>query len=368
MREKKAVLSTGQGKKLGLLTLVCVLLLTAHTPAALAAEAPSPWAEEQVYAAIEAKLVPVRLQEDFTRAVTRAEFCALIVRMYESATGAPVSGRTGFADTSDVNVEKAAALGIVAGTGGGLFSPDATMTREQAAVMLVRLADVVGLPFPYKPADYADIDEISPWALESVGRAKAAGVMSGTGSFLFSPKTEYSVEQGIVTLYKLHNFLIAYNDEKERGYDGATTEIADQSTPLGAFPADEKSGVMRQYAEKVMELVNRERAREDLAPLVEVKALNQAAAIRAVELEKGISHQRPDGRLGPTVFKDLDIANKIRAENIAGNYRTPESVVEAWMNSPSHRAIIMDPRYTGQGVVVRLNSSGEMNWAHLFMG
>jgi len=165
---------------------------------------PSLWAQEQVNMAIAKGLVPGHLQSNFTQAATRAEFCALAVRVYEAVKG-EIAGRTRFTDTSDSNVEKAAFIGIVNGVGNNRFDPDAQLTREMAAVMLANLANAIGQPLPQKAPTFADNNEASAWALESIGRVQAAGVMSGTGDNMFSPKQPYTREQSIITVMRVFN-------------------------------------------------------------------------------------------------------------------------------------------------------------------
>ena len=46
-------------------------------------------------------------------------------------------------------------------------------------------------------------------------------------------------------------------------------------------------------------------------------------------------------------------------ENIAFNYPDAPSVVNAWMNSPEHRANILNPNYTDIGVSFAWNSLGQ---------
>ena len=89
-------------------------------------EMPSSWAIEQVTTAVNMNLVPSNLQSNFTAPITRAEFSALAVNMYESVNG-EITGRTTFTDTNDINVEKAAYIGIISGIGNNRFDPDATL-------------------------------------------------------------------------------------------------------------------------------------------------------------------------------------------------------------------------------------------------
>ena len=166
-------------------------------------EAPSSWAAAQVYAAIEAGVAPEVLQSKYGKPVTRAEFCALAVAFYEKVTGKEINGRASFADTSDINVEKMAFLGLVNGINGSRFAPDDKLSREQAATMLSRLAEAVGKPLPKQPPSFADNTDISSWALDAVGQMQAAGIMGGVGDNVFSPVTDYTREQSIITIMRL---------------------------------------------------------------------------------------------------------------------------------------------------------------------
>jgi hypothetical protein len=170
------------------------------------ASTPTAWAQADVQAAIVAGIVPQALQSGYTAATTRAEFCALAVALYETATGAEIDGRVTFADTDDANVEKMAALGVVTGVGDNLFSPAAKLTREQAATMLARLAGALGKPLPAQTATFADSAGISGWALDAAGQVQAAGIMGGVGENTFAPRGDYTREQSIVTMKRLFDY------------------------------------------------------------------------------------------------------------------------------------------------------------------
>lgn len=168
---------------------------------------PSPWAAADVARASSLKLVPDTLDGAYTQAATRAEFCALAVTLYETTTGKAVAERKAFTDTKDVNVEKAAAIGVVTGTNaeGTIFDPDARLTREQAATMLSRLAAAIGKPLPEQTATFADNAAVSSWAAAQVGQMQAAGIMGGVGDNKFNPTGHYTREQSIVTILRLYD-------------------------------------------------------------------------------------------------------------------------------------------------------------------
>ena len=171
-----------------------------------ASNTPSTWAQPHVTAAINSGLVPTALQSAYTQATTRAEFCALAVRLYESLRG-EITGRLTFSDTNDVNVQKAAAIGVVEGVGGNRFSPNRAMTREEAATMLARLAQAAGRPLTKRSASFADNGTVALWALDAVGQMQASGIMEGTGNNRFSPRSSYTREQSITTILRMFAFL-----------------------------------------------------------------------------------------------------------------------------------------------------------------
>ena len=196
-----------------------------------AADSPSKWAAEIVNVAIEGNLVPQSLQSNYTQALKRAEFCALAVTLYEKVTGREITERATFDDTKDVNVEKAAALGVVIGMGNKLFMPDDKLTREQAATMLVRLADLVGSPlsgYELNHKYFSDEASISDWAVESVNMVQEASIMVGVGGDKFAPKAPYTREQGIITIMRL------YSDSHGNFYAG-TKSIIDFVQEFGAL-------------------------------------------------------------------------------------------------------------------------------------
>lgn len=168
---------------------------------------PASWARDAVDRAITQSFLPVSLRTRYNQTITRGEFCALAIRFYESFTGQEVEGRVSFHDTDDVNVEKAAALGVVSGVGKGMFSPDAPLNREQAARILANLAKILGSPLPQAAPTFGDADTISPWARTSVGQVQKAGIMSGVGGNTFAPRSTYTREQSVVTIMNLYDLV-----------------------------------------------------------------------------------------------------------------------------------------------------------------
>jgi len=168
----------------------------------------SNWAYDGINRAFAYGLIPQNLQSQYTQTTTRSEFAAFAVALYETITGREITERMAFNDSTDIDVQKMGGLGVVTGVGGGNFNPNGTITREQAAVMLARLASVIGQPLPPSVPTFADNNNnISSWAVESVGQIQAAGIMGGVGNNNFAPNGEYTREQSIITMLRLFEIL-----------------------------------------------------------------------------------------------------------------------------------------------------------------
>lgn len=91
------------------------------------------------------------------------------------------------------------------------------------------------------------------------------------------------------------------------------------------------------YAQEVLTLANARREAAGLNPLSANPVLTEMAMLRARELEESYSHTRPSGENCKTVFGEFETDLRFWGENAAKGNRTPEAVVEAWMDSPGHR-------------------------------
>lgn len=120
------------------------------------------------------------------------------------------------------------------------------------------------------------------------------------------------------------------------------------------------------FVDEVIRLVNIERNNEGLLSLSKNITLCQAAQTRANEIITVFDHFRPDGSSCFTVADDYNIAWTAIGENIAMGQRTPQEVVKEWMDSPGHRANILNSNYNQIGVGV-VQSGGYYYWVQLFI-
>lgn len=140
-------------------------------------------------------------------------------------------------------------------------------------------------------------------------------------------------------------------------HDEVRIENLAENRAMGTFVI---SGTQRfDYAYKVLELVNQERASQNLSALVMDVELLEAASVRSVECSYYFDHARPDGTPCFTA------SSKMTAENIAAGQASPESVVASWMSSQGHRANILSPMTRSVGISC-FYQSGSLFWIMCF--
>lgn len=178
----------------------------------------SDWAKEETVTAILEGLVPEELMGQYGKAITREEFCTLMVTLLEQESGKNIADYAKskgaqysqpFTDTNSTSVGYAYALGIVNGVTKTEFAPGKTITRQEAATMLARTGKVLGLSAK-TGLDFADKGQFADWALDSIVYISSLSdptnsnrVMAGTGNGNFSPTDTYSRQQAILTTVRM---------------------------------------------------------------------------------------------------------------------------------------------------------------------
>ena len=121
-------------------------------------------------------------------------------------------------------------------------------------------------------------------------------------------------------------------------------------------------------AKEILRLVNIERVKAGCKPLKLSRELFRPAAIRAREITKVFSHTRPNGLPFNSTFYGIDY--NIVGENIAAGQTSCEMVVKQWMDSPGHRANILNKKfkYLGVGYFYNKNTRYKHFWVQHFKG
>lgn len=119
---------------------------------------------------------------------------------------------------------------------------------------------------------------------------------------------------------------------------------------------------------EVVRLVNVERAKYGLAPLRNNWELARVARYKSQDMKSKnyFSHTSPTYGSPFQMMQHFGIVYRTAGENIAMGQRTPQEVMNAWMNSPGHRANILKKDYTDIGVGVA--KDGSIYWTQQFIG
>lgn len=155
-------------------------------------------------------------------------------------------------------------------------------------------------------------------------------------------------------------------------YTGQTVNIpgqGDSTTSNTNSSSSSKSGALSQYEQEVVNLVNQQRAKHGLQPLKVATNLSKMADVKAADMRDHnyFSHTSPTYGSPFDMMKQFGISYSYAGENIAAGQRTPQEVMNAWMNSPGHRANILNSHYTYIGVGYVQGGSYGSYWVQEFI-
>jgi uncharacterized YkwD family protein/spore coat assembly protein SafA len=127
------------------------------------------------------------------------------------------------------------------------------------------------------------------------------------------------------------------------------------------------SSTVTNFEGEVVRLINEIRVSNGLKPLTDDWQLSRVARYKSQDMKDigYFSHTSPTYGSPFEMMKSFGITYKTAGENIAKGYSTPKAVVDAWMNSPGHRANILNASYTHIGV--GYVESGSF-WTQMFKG
>jgi uncharacterized protein YkwD len=119
---------------------------------------------------------------------------------------------------------------------------------------------------------------------------------------------------------------------------------------------------------RVLALTNFHRQQSGLAPLKNNAILTAVAQSHTENMvvRDFYSHQAPDGSRSADRIRRAGYNYSFAAENIAAGYDSADAVVQGWMNSPGHRANIMNPNLQeiGVGFYFIANDPGTVNYRY----
>lgn len=158
--------------------------------------------------------------------------------------------------------------------------------------------------------------------------------------------------------------------ELPNGSEGAETNnnSSDDNITNGKEESTE-SGTSEQ-GEAVLKLVNAERSKQGLKALTLSKELTSIANTKAKDMavNRYFDHRSPTYGSPFEMLQKFGVSYKSAGENIAAGQRTPQEVMNSWMNSSGHKANILNKSYTELGVGYYVGGSYDTYWVQLFIG
>ena len=121
------------------------------------------------------------------------------------------------------------------------------------------------------------------------------------------------------------------------------------------------------YELRVVELINNIRREYGLGTLQVDTQLSHVARVKSQDMhdKRYFAHNSPTYGTPFEMMRSFGISYRTAGENIAMGYRTPEAVVDGWMNSSGHRANILNGSFTKIGMGYVADGS---YWTQMFIG
>lgn len=150
-----------------------------------------------------------------------------------------------------------------------------------------------------------------------------------------------------------------------------STASTKPSTPSSApSTTSQSNSSYASFQNQVIQLVNEQRAANGLKPLTANAQLANTATLKSEDMAKlnYFDHNSPTYGSPFDMMKKYGISYRTAGENIAMGQTTPAQVMQGWMNSPGHRANILNSSFTQIGVGIAKNAQGQLIWTQQFIG
>lgn len=160
-----------------------------------------------------ARVVPSDLTgKDFAAPISRAEFAAYIVRTLNVTASTAKNPFTDVAAGNEYYAEilTAANAGLVAGRTANSFAPDASVTRQEMAVLFQRALNHQKMTYSVdstKLDAMPDAADVADWAGNGAAACVNTGLIAGKDGGKFAPLATTSWAEAVVMLNRLHNMI-----------------------------------------------------------------------------------------------------------------------------------------------------------------
>ncbi|MBF7081561.1 S8 family serine peptidase [Desulfallas sp. Bu1-1] len=171
------------------------------------------WAEVEILSLVSRGMLAGYGDNSFRpeQPITRVEFTAMLTRLLGGQNNS--MPQLGYKDTGDIpewaktSVRLANGRGLITGYEDNTFRPRALLTRAEATVMFVRLAQALNVELDAKnpSPNYRDAGGIPGWARTSVDTAGQAGLLGGRAGHKFEPQANITRAETAAVLNRLLN-------------------------------------------------------------------------------------------------------------------------------------------------------------------
>ena len=183
-----------------------------------AAYALSDWARDEADSANRFGLVTGSIMTgEITENITREEFCELAMNLYRNLGGTNEDPTDNpFTDTDNHAVIEAYSLGIINGRSDTLFYPNAPVTRQEIAkIIMLTVNTALGKNLTERDVciacNFEDFEEVHGWATEYVKDAVKHEIINGISRTRLLPLGSASREQALVIMNRAYE---GFADEK----------------------------------------------------------------------------------------------------------------------------------------------------------
>ncbi|WP_432363765.1 S-layer homology domain-containing protein [Sporosarcina sp. UB5] len=241
------------------------------------------------------------------------------------------------------------------------FNPNASLTRGQMAKMITLAYDII--VDDNDLITFSDVRKINGY-YSYITTIAELGITTTEQGGEFKPNDPVSRAHMAAFIHRA----IEFDNKRKTGeiyYDYTEQKYVEKEYSIPEPPPSQMDDAQ---AALTINLVNNERRQQNLATLTEDKSLSAIAQAKAEDMANNnyFAHNSPTYGTVGDMLDHFNYNWTAYGENIAKGYTTAETVVQGWMESPGHRANILQSRFTNIGTGYATDENGIVHWVHLF--
>ncbi|MGE7760069.1 CAP domain-containing protein [Peribacillus sp. NPDC097895] len=122
--------------------------------------------------------------------------------------------------------------------------------------------------------------------------------------------------------------------------------------------------------QQILRLVNEERSKQGLPSLEMDSAISHVAILKSEDMRDNNYFNHTSPRYGSPfeMMKSFGVSYNYAGENIAAGQPSAEAVMSSWMNSPGHKANILNKNYSKIGIGHATGGKYSHYWTQQFIG